>query len=78
MAQTEITEAEAIAELTDMLAVVIRDADQLSYKLAKEREEYKKEPADDTLWIIRRTETRRAKLRNRQLVLQFCIAKLSE
>lgn len=74
----DLTEAEALAELERMRASAERNADQLSYKLAKEREEYKKDPADDTKAIIERTEKQLASTRNRELVLKFCIQKFRE
>lgn len=71
-----LTEAEALEELQAMVDSVTRDGDQVSYKLAKEREEYKKDPAEDTKAIIERTEKRLVRIRNRELVLKFCMQKL--
>jgi hypothetical protein len=71
-----LTEAEAIEELQAMVDSVTRDGDQVSYKLAKEREEFKRDPSDDTKAIIERTEKRLIRIRNRELVLKFCMQKL--
>lgn len=67
---------EAIAELEAMLASTTRDGDQIVYNLAKEREEYKRDPSDDTKWIIERLDRRLARVRNRELVLKFCLQQL--
>jgi len=72
----DVTEAEAVEELAKMAVSAERNADQLSYKLAKEREEYKREPAPDTLAIIRRTEKQYTAAQNRLLVLRFCLSKI--
>jgi hypothetical protein len=74
----QITEAEAIAELLHMVAAAEREEIQISQRLAAEREEYKREPSDDTLWIINRQDKRLAAARKRLLVLRFCLAKLQE
>jgi rubrerythrin len=71
-----MTTDKALDTLREMIRSTEANADQLSYKLAKEREEYKKDPAPDTLAIIRRTEKQHAAARNRELVLKFCAEKL--
>lgn len=69
---------QAIAELEAMLASTTRDGDQVSYKIAKEREEYRRDPSDDTKAIIERTNRRLASIRNRELVLKFCLQQLKK
>lgn len=75
--ETPLMETEhAVAELEAMLASATRDGNTLSYNLAKEREEYKRDPADDTKAIIERMDRRLARVRNRELVLKFCLQQL--
>lgn len=72
----EISAEDALATLEGMLAAEIRNADALSYKLAKEREEYKNNPADDTKAIRDMTEIRYTKSALRRQALNFAIQQI--
>jgi hypothetical protein len=69
----EITPEDALAELQAMLAAAVRNGDQLSYKLEKEREEYNNHPAEDTKAIRDMTEIRLKKTRRNQAALNWAI-----
>jgi len=72
----EISGEDALATLEGMLAAEIRNADQLSYKLAKEREEYKKDPSADTKAIRDMTEIRYNKAVLKKQALNFAIQQI--
>lgn len=66
----------AYSTLNQMLASAVETSDQDSYRLAKEREEYKKDPAPDTKAIVERLERKHGAGRLRIEALRYAIERI--